>query len=238
MGDGATERAEHVHGHGLNTMRGARVVVTPPDTARRTVIGDGWSLRPLAGTSGEPLGARRTAARGYAASCDGTDRSGGGGGGEDGGGGAELLVHVQAVPHHPVRACYPFGAHDVVVWLGDGDDETDHDDGETDHSDDKNHDGDVETGHGDRGARAARVPEEAGADLLRVLVPALFAADARCRRVVAAPDEYDGHTQRVLVAGGFRRITEADLPHGSVVLFAAEPPEIAGLSTALDDMPH
>lgn len=233
MGDGATERAEHGHGHGLNIMRGARVVVTPPDSARRTVIGDGWSLRPLAGTSGEPLGARRPAARGYAASCDGTGRSGGGGGGggEDGGGSAELLVHVQAVPHHPVRACYPFGAHDVVVWLGDGDDETDHGDHGTDH-------GDGGTDHGDRGARAARVPEEAGADLLRVLVPALFAADARCRRVVAAPDEYDGHAQRVLLAGGFRRITEADLPHGSVVLFAAEPPEVAGLSTALDDMPH
>ncbi|WEH12403.1 hypothetical protein [Streptomyces sp. VNUA24] len=207
-------------------------MVTPPDTARRTVIGDGWSLRPLAGTSDEPLGVRRSAARGYAASCDGTDRSGGGGrgrgggGGADGGGGgrAELLVHVQGVPHHPVRACYPYGAHDVVVWLGDGDDETDH--------------GDDETDHGDRADRAGRVPEEAGADLLRVLVPALFAADARCRRVVAAPDEDDGHAQRVLAAGGFRRITEADLPHGSVVLFAAEPPELAGLSTALDDMPH
>lgn len=74
--------------------------------------------------------------------------------------------------------------------------------------------------------------------LLRGLGPALFAAAPNCRRVIAAPDEHDVRAQRVLEAGGFRRITEADLPDGSVVLFAVEPPGIAGLSTALDDMPH
>jgi len=80
-------------------------------------------------------------------------------------------------------------------------------------------------------------PERA-AGLLRALAPALFAADPRCRRIVAAPHEDDPRTQRVLADGGFRRVAEADLPGGPVVLFAAEPPHIAGLSTALDDMPH
>ncbi|WP_371572665.1 hypothetical protein [Streptomyces sp. NBC_01314] len=181
-------------------------MATLPPTAPATAIGGGWSLRPLDG----PLGARRSAARGYAASY----------GDGDGGGPEEFLVRVQRVRHHPLRACYPFGAHDLVVWLGDGD----------------GHGGDG--GSPDRDDRAARVPERAAAGLLRVLAPALFAADARCRRVIAAPDEHDVRAQRVLAAGGFRRIAEADLPDGSVVLFAAEPPDIAELSTALDDMPH
>lgn len=81
-------------------------------------------------------------------------------------------------------------------------------------------------------------PEEA-AGLLRALVPALFAAEPRCRRIVAAPAEDDTAAQDALAAAGFRRITEADLPGGAtVVLHAAEPPELADLSTALDDMPH
>lgn len=198
-------------------------MVTLPDIAPRTTVGDRWLLRPLDGASGEPLGARGAAARGYAASY-GAGNGPGDRGGDEGGperGPEEFRVHVQRVQHHPVRACYPFGAHDLVVWLGDG--------------------GTGRTEHGDRADhadRAGRVPEAAGADLLRVLVPALFAAAPRCRRVIAAPDERDVHAQRVLSAGGFRRITEADLPDCSVVLFAAEPPALAELSTALDDMPH
>jgi hypothetical protein len=113
----------------------------------------------------------------------------------------EFPVRVQRVWQHPLRAAYPMGAHDVVVWL-------------------------------DRSA------PDAAAGLLRALTPAVFAVDPRCRRVVAAPDEGDLRTQRVLEDGGFRRIAEADLPGGTVVLFVAEPPGIAGLSTALDDMPH
>jgi RimJ/RimL family protein N-acetyltransferase len=74
--------------------------------------------------------------------------------------------------------------------------------------------------------------------LLRDLVPALFAADPLCRRFIAAPSEDDTATQNALEKGGFRRVTEADLPEGSVVLFAAEPPRVSGVSTALDDMPH
>ncbi|WP_055713556.1 GNAT family N-acetyltransferase [Streptomyces torulosus] len=123
-------------------------------------------------------------------------------------GGPELLVDLHPVPDHPVRACYPFGAHDLVVGLVlPGPDP-------------------AENGPG----LAAR--------LLRDLVPVLFALSPRCRRVVAAPDEDDTATQLALEAGGFRRIGEADLPGGTVVLFAVEPPAVAGLSTALDDMPH
>ncbi|WP_052682807.1 hypothetical protein [Streptomyces sp. FxanaA7] len=195
-------------------------MVTLPDTAPRIAVGDGWSLRPLDEPAGEPiggpLGSRRSAARRYAAAHG------------DRGDPQEFLVHLQRVRHHPVRACYPFGAHDFVVRLGDdGDGDGDGDDGDG-----------GGTEHGGRAGRAGRVPEAAGADLLRALVPALFAADARCRRVIAAPGEHDVHAQRVLSAGGFRRVTEADLPGGSVVLFAAEPPALTELSTALDDMPH
>ncbi|WP_200301220.1 GNAT family N-acetyltransferase [Streptomyces adelaidensis] len=160
-----------------------------------TAIGDGWVLRPV----DEPLGARRSAANGYTASPG------------DGAGPEEFLVRVQHVRHHPLRACYPYGAHDLVVRLDE---------------------------RGDRAGRGPLHGSESASALLRALVPALFAADARCRRVVAAPDEHDLEAQRVLAAGGLRRITEADLPDGSVVLFAVEPPDIAELSTALDDMPH
>jgi hypothetical protein len=143
-------------------------------------IGGGWALRPVA----EPSGAAGT--RAFAASVDG---------------GPEIALRIHRVPHHPLRACYPFGAHDLAVDL------------------------------------VATHPLRVGA-LLRALVPALFAAHPDCRRVIAAPDEDDTRTQDVLEAGGFLRITEADLPDRSVVLFAAEPPGLARLSTALDDMPH
>ncbi|MGW6908667.1 GNAT family N-acetyltransferase [Streptomyces sp. NPDC054940] len=122
------------------------------------------------------------------------------------GGGPPFLLHLSRVSRHPVRACYPFGAHDLVVAL-------------------------VLPGSAPSG-------EDVASRLLRQLAPALFAADARCRRIVAAPDEHDAVGRRVLAAGGFREITEAELPDGGVVLFATERPEIADLSTALDDMPH
>lgn len=162
------------------------MVATLPDLAPVLAIGGGWALRPI----DEPLDHRRTSAHGYAASRGDGDVDGP----------EEFRVRVQRVRHHPLRACYPYGAHDFVVWLD---------------------------GHGDH------APE-----LLRALTSALFAADARCRRVIAAPDEYDVDAQRVLTAGGFCGIAEVDLPGGSIVLFAAEPPDLAELSTALDDMPH
>ncbi|MER5802172.1 GNAT family N-acetyltransferase [Streptomyces mirabilis] len=146
--------------------------------------GAGWTLRPLA-DAGQGV-------RAYAAVPRG--------------GGAPVELRLHRVQHHPLRACYPYGAHDIAVGLV--------------------------------------LPDltEAGQDLagrlLKNLVPALFSADPLCRRVVAAPAEEDIAAQSVFEAGGFRRVTEVDLSDGSVVLFAAEPPRITDLPTALDDMPH
>ncbi|MFK0154741.1 GNAT family N-acetyltransferase [Streptomyces sp. NPDC090493] len=157
-------------------------VPAPPEP----VLG-GWTLRPLT----EPEVSQRTG-RTYSASRDG--------------GGTAVVLRLHRVLHHPLRASYPFGAHDLAVNLV--------------------------------VPEPTRAGQEAAARLLHALVPALFAADPYCRRVVAAPDEDDAAMQLTLETGGFHRIAEADLPDGSVVLFAAEPDGIAGLSTALDDMPH
>lgn len=146
-------------------------------------LGDGWVLRPF--TDGPAV----------AYAVTGAD------------GGPPILLRLRRVLRDPVRACYPFGAHDLVVS--------------------------AVPPEGDPAAGRTMT-----ARLLRVLVPALFAADPRCRRLVAAPDEDDTVTRTVLEAGGFRQVAEADLPGGSVVLCAVERPEVAGLSTALDDMPH
>ncbi|MPY55949.1 GNAT family N-acetyltransferase [Streptomyces spongiae] len=121
-------------------------------------------------------------------------------------GGPAALVRVHRVAHHPLSACYPYGAHDLVLGLALAEE-------------------------GSRGRLLA-------SRLLRAVVPALFAADPRCRRVVAAPDESDTVMQGVWEEGGFSRVTEADLGDASVVLFTVEPPDLAGMSTALDDMPH
>ena len=159
-------------------------VPVPPEP----VLGGGWTLRPAA-EDGRPA---RNAQRTWAVTRDG--------------GGPTFLLHLGRVTHHPVRACYPFGAHDLVVAV----------------------------------VLSEATPSAEGdaSRLLRQLVPALFAADARCRRIVAAPVRHDAASQQVLDAGGFRQIAEAELHDGDVVLFAAERPEIADLSTALDDMPH
>ncbi|MEU2776928.1 hypothetical protein ABZ646_29470 [Streptomyces sp. NPDC007162] len=118
-------------------------------------------------------------------------------------GAAEIEFSLHSVPGHPLRACYPFGAHDLAVSVV-----------------------------------APAGGEGLAARLLRGLVPALFTAEPRCRRVIAAPDEDDTAKQLLLEEGGFLRVTEADLPGGTVVLYAVEPPSLAGVSTALDDMPH
>jgi hypothetical protein len=140
-------------------------------------LGGGWTLRATTERSGT--------SREFTASLDG---------------GPEIVLHIHRVRHHPLRACYPYGDHDLAVDL--------------------------------------TVAEPEVPALLRELVPALFAASPRCRRVIAAPDERDIRAQEALEAGGFLRIAEADLPDRSVVLLVAEPPTITALSTALDDMPH
>lgn len=166
----------------------------PPPTPSRRSVNPGWAAGGCCVPSpGRPTGSAASGHTRY-----GPPRAAG------------LFLRLHRVPDHPLRDCYPFGAHDLAVGLTlPGADET----------------------------RAGGGPGPA-ARLLRDLVPALFALDPGCRRVIAAPDEDDTATQLALESGGFRRIAEADLPGGSVVLFAAEPPGIARLSTALDDMPH
>lgn len=75
-------------------------------------------------------------------------------------------------------------------------------------------------------------------DLLTLLVPALFTADPHCRRIVAAPREADDAAVRTFAAAEFRHVIDAELEDVCIVLLAAEPARITGLSTALDDMPH
>jgi hypothetical protein len=169
----------------VNGPVGVRPGATPPLGALPVV--PGWDLRPA------PHGTAWRTSRSYTAL--------------PGNGGPALLLRVQRVADHPLRACYPYGAHDLAVRV-----------------------------------EPAEPSGAAGPDLtarlLGDLVPALFAAEPRCRRVVAAPDEDDTVTRDALEAGGFRRIAEADLPGGSVLLCAVEAPAVAGVPTALDDMPH
>ncbi|KUO17764.1 GNAT family N-acetyltransferase [Streptomyces dysideae] len=152
-------------------------VQPPPEPA----LGDGWTLRPLV-DAGHGVHAYAVAPRG---------------------GGTPVELRLYRVQHHPLRACYPYGAYDIAVGLV-----------------------------------LVQDAENTAGRLLNDLVPALFAADPNCRRVVAAPPEDDTATQAAFEAGGFRRVAEADLPAGSVVLFTAEPSWLADLPTALDDMPH
>ncbi|KUO05197.1 GNAT family N-acetyltransferase [Streptomyces caeruleatus] len=160
----------------------ALVLDAPPAPSLPPRAG-GWALRPTT----DPAEASRRGARAYTATCDA---------------GPPVRLEIHRVPHHPLRACYPFGAHDLVLSV----------------------------------TPATEVAPIT--DLLRGLLPALFTADPRCRRIIAAPAECDSATQLTLEAAGFRRVTEADLPDGSVVLYTAEPPSVTGVSTALDDMPH
>ncbi|MBA2949419.1 GNAT family N-acetyltransferase [Streptomyces himalayensis] len=117
-----------------------------------------------------------------------------------------IYLEVHRVLHHPLRACYPVGAHDLALELVPG------------------------------------VPRSAGrqliAHLLRDLTSALFASDPRCRRVTAAVDVEDAAAVGDFEAGGFRYVTDADLPHRSVALLVAEPSAVTTIATSLDAMPH
>ncbi len=117
-----------------------------------------------------------------------------------------IYLEVHRVLHHPVRACYPVGAHDLALELVLG---------------------------APRSACSQLV-----ADLLPELTSALFAFDPRCRRVTAAVDVEDTATVGDFEVGGFRHVTDADLPDRGVALLVAEPPEVAAIPTSLDAMPH
>ncbi|MFI9624199.1 GNAT family N-acetyltransferase [Streptomyces sp. NPDC052042] len=84
---------------------------------------------------------------------------------------------------------------------------------------------------------SARSEPEAAA-LLDALARALFGADPRCRRVMAAPDADDVPALERYAAGHFRPVAEADLRERTVTLMVVEPSRVTEVSTALDDMPH
>ncbi|GGV76176.1 hypothetical protein GCM10015535_07550 [Streptomyces gelaticus] len=81
-------------------------------------------------------------------------------------------------------------------------------------------------------------PEPDTAALLDALTQALFGADPRCRRIMAAPDVEDVPALERYTAGHFRTVAEADLHEHTVTLMVVEPPRVTEVSTALDDMPH
>lgn len=159
------------------------LVLDAPPVPSLPLRAAGWTLRPTTASADVSRGNARV----HTATCDA---------------GPAVRLEIHRVPHHPLRACYPFGAHDLIL--------------------------------------SVTPPTETApiTELLRSLLSALFTADPRCRRIIAAPAENDSETQRTLEAAGFRRVTEADLPDGSVVLYTAEPPAVTSVSTALDDMPH
>ncbi|MFH8475681.1 GNAT family N-acetyltransferase [Streptomyces sp. NPDC018000] len=113
-------------------------------------------------------------------------------------------VEIQRVLSHPLRGCYPVGAHDLLLAV----------------------------------IPLAPQPEPDAVALLDALTQALFGADPRCRRVMAAPDVADVPALERYTAGRFRTVAEADLHERTVTLMVVEPPQVMEVSTALDDMPH
>ncbi|MFD0035393.1 GNAT family N-acetyltransferase [Streptomyces sp. NPDC055059] len=154
-----------------------------------------WSLSltgsgPVAGAV--PFGA----ARAYHAST-----------GHDGAPATRVTIH--RVLNHPLRGCYPVGAHDLLLEL-------------------------VITAPRPPSPVDAREVSV----LLESLVAVLFAADPSCRRIMTAPAVEDTDAQERYAAGGFRSVGEADVHEGTVVLMVIEPAQITTIATALDDMPH
>ncbi|WP_073785238.1 GNAT family N-acetyltransferase [Streptomyces sp. CB01580] len=161
----------------------------------------GWTLRPAGSAPAtgatvpfgtDPAGAVRT--------CTANS-------GHDGGPVVRVTIH--RVLHHPLRGCYPVGAHDLLLEL--------------DITEPRN----PATGDG---------RDTAG--LLRSLVAALFAADPSCRRITAAPPVEDTAARERYAAGGFRPVAEADVREGTVVLMVVEPTQVTTIDTALSAMPH
>ncbi|ASW55470.1 GNAT family N-acetyltransferase [Plantactinospora sp. KBS50] len=61
-----------------------------------------------------------------------------------------------------------------------------------------------------------------GRRLVRALVAGLFAADPRCRRVLADPDERHVVARRMFAAAGFRPLGVYDIGHKHAALYAHE----------------
>lgn len=160
----------------------------------------GWSLRP---TGSEPVACTAL----FAAAPAGAVRAYAAGIGHDGPPAA--LVTIHRVLHHPLRGCYPVGAHDLLLEV-------------------------VATAP--QPPSSADAPD--ATSLPASLVAALFAADPSCRRIMTAPAVEDTTAQERYAAGGFRPVAEADLHEGTVVLMVIEPVQVTTIATALDDMPH
>ncbi|MEV6161943.1 GNAT family N-acetyltransferase [Streptomyces sp. NPDC052052] len=159
----------------------------------------GWSLHPTVAEHPSPDAAFGTAPAG-AVRAYSVSR------GHDGQPVARLTVH--RVVHHPLRGCYPVGAHDLLLELV------------------------VTPPH----APATAVPDTA--ELLGSLAAALFAADPSCRRIMTAPAVEDIAAQERYAAGGFRPVAEADVREGTVLLMVVEPEQVTTIATSLSDMPH
>lgn len=160
----------------------------------------GWSLRP---TGSEPVAGAAL----FGAAPAGAVRAYVAGIGHDGPPAARVTIH--RVLHHPLRDCYPVGAHDLLLEV-------------------------VATAP--QPPSPADVPDTTA--LLGSLVAALFTADPSCRRIMTAPAVEDTAAQERYAAGGFRPVAEADLREGTVVLMVVEPVQVTTIATALDDMPH
>ncbi|MFE2093964.1 GNAT family N-acetyltransferase [Streptomyces sp. NPDC057582] len=160
----------------------------------------GWSLRPTGSkpvSDAAPFGpAPAGTVRAYTAST-----------GHDGPPVVRVTIH--RVLHHPLRGCYPVGAHDLLLEL-------------------------VTTAP--QPPSAADGPDTTA--LLDSLVAALFAADPSCRRIMTAPAIEDTAAQEQYAAGGFRPVAEADVHGGTVLLMVVEPAQVTTIATALSDMPH
>ncbi|AHH17698.1 hypothetical protein NONO_c29090 [Nocardia nova SH22a] len=75
------------------------------------------------------------------------------------------------------------------------------------------------------------------ADLLGTLVPALWKAEPRCRRIIFAPLADDERTVAAARSCGFRPVVEVDLAEATVLLMVAEPGWVTALDGGLDDVP-
>lgn len=74
--------------------------------------------------------------------------------------------------------------------------------------------------------------------LLGVLVPAVWAVDPRCRRIVFAAPVADSDSISAAQAAGFRKVLDVELPEAELSLFVAEPDWVTGADMDLDRVPE